>query len=73
MAIFNIAYLLVFLACIAAGVVIGWLMLKQMTSQTAKLIAVLMDSVVRSSEAAKQSSENAQKIVAILQEQLKEK
>lgn len=44
MAIFNIAYLLAFLACMIASVVIGWRILQETVKRAEKIEGVLNDA-----------------------------
>lgn len=72
MVAFNVIVTLLFLAWMGLTAWIGWQLLHQMQAQTTRLVSVLMDTVVQTSESAKRSSENAQRVVALLEQRLSE-
>ena len=72
MAIWNIIFTALFILWMFTTAYIGWKILDQGTKQTQKLLGILIDTVVTSSNAAKQSSENAQKVIGMLEKRLKE-
>lgn len=72
MAALNVIVTLFFLAWMGLTAWIGWQLLNQMQAQTTRLVRVLMDTVVQTSESAKRSSENAQRVVALLEQRLHE-
>lgn len=70
MVIFTIVADVLFLAWLFLTAYIGYRILSTMQEQTTRLITVLMDTVAQTGEAAKRSSENAQRVVALLEQRL---
>lgn len=70
MTIFTLIADILFIIWLFLTAWIGWKILDSMQKQTTKLINILMDTVVHSSEMAKLSAEKAQRMVALLEKKL---
>lgn len=70
MTIFTIITDVLFLCWLFLTAYIGYRILSSMQEQTTKLINILMTTVTQTAEAAKSSSEEAQRMVTLLEQRL---